>query len=167
MGILHSEVHYNKLITDLSKCCLTESVCTTCDKPSCIIGYAQNCIINCAKNQITYVEGGDANVPTTDFKLYEVDNLEKGIAHILKMCRSCKTQHYDQCIISVVRNCYEIGLFGETFPYDGSNLRYLNYIYSKYPENAQRIIDEFHDTVFGDKTDEDWSGNETENKEEN
>ncbi|MCI6553383.1 MAG: hypothetical protein MR430_07615 [Lachnospiraceae bacterium] len=151
MAIFHSEVHYDRLITDLSKCCLTESVCGTCDKSSCIIGYAENCIINCAKNKVTYVEGGDANVPTTDFRLYEVEELEKGIAHILKMCRSCKEVHYDQCIISVVRNCYEIGLFGDTLPYEGNNLRYLNYLNTHHPQNAAQIIEEFHRTTYADQ----------------
>lgn len=146
MGILNSEVNYDKIITDLSKCCLKKESCGTCDKSACIVGYAQNCIIKTIKDSVTYVENGSDNIPYMDFKVYNEEDFEAGIAHILKMCRSCKENHFDNCIINIIRNCYEIGLFGETQEYEGSNLRYLNYIFTKYPEKAQQVIDEFHNT---------------------
>ncbi|MGN0329675.1 MAG: hypothetical protein ACI4D5_00385 [Kineothrix sp.] len=146
MGILFSEINFDKLVRDLSECCLGEEMCSMCDKKSCIVGYAQNCIVGCARDGVSYIEGGDANIPFTDFKLYQEEDFAKGIAHTLKMCRSCKEEHYGQCIISVIRNCYEIGLFGEAQPYKGSNLRYLNYIHSHHPQIASDIIAEFHNT---------------------
>lgn len=154
MGILYSEVHYDQLITDIENCCLTESVCTTCDKPSCIVGYAQNCIMESMKNKVTYIEGGDTAIPFTDFKLYEREDFVQGIAHTLKMCRSCHHNHYAQCIISVIRNCYEIVLFGEAQPYNGSNLRYLNYLHTHHPELAEWIITEFHNITYGNESGE-------------
>lgn len=146
MGILNSEINYDKIITDLSDCCLKEEHCGTCDKPSCIVGYAQNCITQCFKDSVTYVENGSDKIPYTDFKVYDSESFENGIAHILKQCRSCSYNHFDNCIINIIRNCYEIGLFGEIQPYEGSNFRYLNQIHNSHPEIADRIIAEFHNT---------------------
>jgi len=146
MGILNSEMNYDQIIADLSKCCLTKEHCGTCDKPSCIVGYAQNCLMGCFKEGVTYVTDGTDNIPYTDFKIYREEDFEEGIAHILKQCRSCTYEHFDNCLISVLRNCYEIGLFGEAQPYDGSNFRYLNQINTSHPEIASRIIEAFHNT---------------------
>lgn len=147
MGIKYSEVNFNRLIEDLTECCLGEGSCGSCDKPSCIVGYAQNCATNCMKDKVSYVMGGDTNIPFTDFKIYQEEDFAKGIAHTLKMCRSCEQEHYGQCIISVIRNCYEIGLFGEAQPYDGSNFRYLNDINRLNPQIASDIMAEFNNTT--------------------
>ncbi len=143
MGIKYSEVNFNRIIEDLTECCMGEETCGGCDKASCIVGYAQNCAIGCMKDNVSFVMGGDTRIPFTDFKLYHEEELAKGIAHTLKMCRSCESEHYGQCIISVIRNCYEIGLFGETQPYDGSNFRYLNNIHCLNPQIANDIATEF------------------------
>lgn len=146
MGILNTELNYDKVITDLSRSCLGEGSCGTCDKQKCIVGYAQNCITKCFKEGVTYVEDGSEHIPVEDMKLYHAEELENGIAHILKQCRSCTFNHFDNCIINIIRNCYEVGLFGETLPYEGSNFRYLNKIHETHPEQADRIIAEFHNT---------------------
>lgn len=144
MGILNSEVNYDKMVTDLSKCCLKKDNCGECNKAECIVGYAQNCIVKCMKESVTFVENGSDNIPFMDFKVYNEEEFESGIAHILKMCRSCQENHYENCIINIIRNCYEIGLFGETQKYEGSNLRYLNMIHEQFPQKAERVIQEFH-----------------------
>ena len=144
MGVKFSEVDFQRLQKDLEKCCLGEEVCGTCNKQECIIGYAQNCIEACLKDQVTYVLEGDEKIPFTDFKLYYEEEMAKGIAHTLKMCRSCSEEHYDQCLISVLRNCYEIGLFGETQPYTGSNFQYLHEIHEKKERVAEDIMEAFH-----------------------
>lgn len=100
------------------------------------------------KDNVSYVMNGDANIPVTDFKLYHEEDFAKGIAHTLKMCRSCESDHYDQCIISVIRNCYEIGLFGEALPYEGSNFRYLSQIQSQNAQIANDIVTEFNQTAI-------------------
>lgn len=146
MGILNTEINYDSVITDLGKCCLKEENCGTCDKSSCIVGYAQNCITKCFKENVTYIEEGSGQIPFTDFKIYMEEDFENGIAHILKQCRSCRENHFDNCIVNIIRNCYEIGLFGEIQPYEGSNFRYLNQIHNSHPETAGRIIEEFHKT---------------------
>lgn len=146
MGILNSELNYDKVISDLGVCCLGEESCGGCTKDSCIVGYAQKCITGCLKEGITYVENGSENIPIADLKIYDEENFESGIAHILQQCRSCNENHFDNCIINIIRNCYEIGLFGEIQSYEGSNFRYLNQIHQAFPKIADNIITEFHNT---------------------
>lgn len=146
MGILNSELNYDMVLSDLEKCCLGEGSCETCNKDECIVGYAQKCIIKCFKEDVTYVEGGSDKIPILDLKLYDTGDFESGIAHILKQCRSCSYNHFNNCIINIIRNCYEIGLFGEIKAYEGSNFRYLNQIHNSNPEIADRIIQIFHST---------------------
>lgn len=146
MGIIYEDMNFDRVVTDLGNACLTEASCGGCDKSTCIIGYAQKCIGSCLKNNVTYVENGSEQIPLTDFKMYNEEELEKGIAHILKQCKSCQLNHFDNCIINLVRNCYEVGLFGEIQPYEGSNFRYLNQINTAHPDHASNIIEEFHAT---------------------
>lgn len=144
MGILNSELNYDLVLTDLGKCCMGEQTCGECEKNNCIVGYAKESITKCFKNGVTYVENGKDNIPVTDFKVFNTEDFELGIAHILKQCKSCQTEHFDNCIINVIRNCYEVGLFGETLDYEGSAFRYLNQIYQSRPEIASIIIELFH-----------------------
>lgn len=144
MGILNSELNYDKVIADLGKACLKEDQCGGCVKEECIIGFAQQCITRCFKEGVTYVENGSERIPVTDLKIYNEEELERGIAHILKQCKSCSQEHFDNCIINIIRNCYEVGLFGEIQSYEGSNFRYLNQIHNSHPKYAQNIIEEFH-----------------------
>ena len=144
MGIDVKDMDFNKVLNDLSHCCLTESVCESCSKPECIVGYAMNSITRCLKDNVTYVANGQDNIPFFDLKMYDEETFIKAIANILRMCKSCSENHFDNCIINVVRNCYEVGLFGEIQPYKGSNFRYLASIHNTKPEIAVRIIDKFH-----------------------
>lgn len=146
MGILYEEFNFNQVISDLSKACLTEEQCGSCVKKDCIIGYAQQCITKCLKDGSTYVEDGSENIPISDLKLYNTEELERGIAHILRQCKSCTYNHFDNCIINIIRNCYEVGLMGEIQPYEGSNFRYLNHVHNTHPEVADNIIEEFHNS---------------------
>lgn len=143
MGILNSELNYDLVLKDLTDCCLK---CGECQKEECLVGYAQKSITTCFREGVTYVENGSEKIPVTDFKMYNEEEFEKGIAHILRQCRSCKENHFENCIINIIRSCYEVGLFGEVQAYEGSNFRYLNQINMKFPEKAVRVIDEFHNT---------------------
>ena len=144
MGILNSELNYDLVLTDLGRCCMGEDVCGSCTETQCIVGYAKSCITKCFKEGITYIEDGMEHIPFTDFKVFNVENFESGIAHILRQCRSCKENHFENCIINIIRSCYEIGLFGETQNYEGSAFRYLNQIHNSHPETAAAIIELFH-----------------------
>lgn len=144
MGIITKDMDFNLVLNDLNNCCLTEGRCGNCSKADCIVGYAINSITKCFKDDVTYVVDGQEGIPFVDLKVYDDEEFIKAIAHILKLCKSCNENHFDNCIINVVRNCYEIGLFGEIQPYEGSNFRYLNQINTSHPEIAAKIIAEFH-----------------------
>lgn len=126
---------------DLENCCLKETTCGQCKKEACTIGFAKQCIREYMKEPKKEVSGDTGNIPITDFKLFDETELETAIAHILKECKDCKEDHTENCIINVIRNCYEVGLFGNAHPYEGSALQYLMFLKSEFPEKSSRIAD--------------------------
>lgn len=126
---------------DLENCCLQNTFCEQCNGEACTIGFAKQCISNYMNEPKKEVPGGTDNIPVTDFKVFDETELETAIAHILKECKDCKEEHTEDCIINVVRNCYEVGLFGNMHEYEGSALQYLMYLKSQFPEKASIIAD--------------------------
>lgn len=126
---------------DLKSCCRGESLCGQCRGTSCNIGFAKNCISNYKKAPKKEVPGGPDSIPTTDFRTFDEVELETAIAHILKECKDCKEDHVEDCIINVIRNCYEVSLIGDTHPYEGSTIQYLMFLKEHYPDQAACIAD--------------------------
>lgn len=126
---------------DLENCCRNESICGQCQKGNCIIGYGKQCIGNYKREPQKEVLNGMGNIPTTDFKLFDEIELETAIAHILKECKDCKEDHTEDCIINVIRSCYEVGLLGDVQPYEGSALQYLMYLKTNFPDKSLQIAD--------------------------
>lgn len=126
---------------DLQNCCMGESSCGECQGTSCTIGYAKQCIQDFQREPKKEVADGTKKIPTMDFKVFDDLELETAIAHILKECKDCKEDHTENCIINVIRNCYEVGLFGNVHSYEGSALQYLMYLKSEFPEKAALIAD--------------------------
>jgi len=124
---------------DLELCCRGEDLCGQCQGRLCTIGFAKQCIRDYKKAPKKEVPGGAGNIPTTDFKVFDEVELETAIAHILKECKDCKEDHTEDCIINVIRNCYEVGLLGDVQAYEGSSLQYLMFLKSDFPEKADRI----------------------------
>ena len=143
MGILTKDIKFNVLISDLWNCCLKEDICGTCEKNKCLIGYCKNSLKGCVMEDVTYVKDGMDNLPSSDLKLYDNHNLIEAISQILKQCRSCKEDHYDNCIINILRSTYEIILFGEPQDYNGSVLVYLDKIKAINPELSSKIFDTY------------------------
>lgn len=139
-----SDAHKKGLNTDLidkdlENCCRGEDLCGECQSTHCIIGYAKRCVENFKKAPKKNVPGGIRNIPTMDVKLFDEVELEAAIAHILKECKDCKEDHTENCIINVIRSCYEVGLFGDIQAYEGSSLQYLMFLKSNFPEKADQI----------------------------
>ena len=124
---------------DLEKCCRGEALCTKCQGKSCTIGFAKHCIQNYKAEPKKEVPGGTEEIPFTDFKVFDEEDLETAIAHILKECKDCKEDHTEDCIINVIRNCYEVGLLGDIHPYEGTALQYLMLLQENCPDKAQQI----------------------------
>lgn len=128
---------------DLEKCCRRVDVCGQCQKSDCIIGYGKQCIRDYKKEPKKEVAEGMEKIPLTDFKLFDETELETAIAHILKECKDCKEDHTDECIINVIRSCYEVGLLGDVQPYEGSALQYLMYLKNNFPDKSLLIADAY------------------------
>ncbi|MBD5509284.1 MAG: hypothetical protein HDR05_14935 [Lachnospiraceae bacterium] len=126
---------------DLENCCRGEAQCGQCRHSACNIGFAKQCIANYKKAPQKEVPGGTSGIPTTDFRLFDEAELETAIAHILKECKDCKEDHTENCIINVIRNCYEVSLLGDPHPYEGSSLQYLMYLKENFPDKAAYIAD--------------------------
>ncbi|WP_315118919.1 hypothetical protein [uncultured Clostridium sp.] len=144
MGILANEINFDSLITNLGNCCLTEEKCKSCSKDGCLIAYSKEGVKNCLKNSVSYVENGCENIPLVDTKVYDENNLIIAIADILNQCRSCRENHFDNCVINVLRNCYEVALVGEVQRYKGSTLIYLSDIKNLNPEIGAKIMDKYN-----------------------
>lgn len=129
------------VLSDLGNCCNSEGVCGSCKEGDCLIGYAKKCVNAFKKEPKKEVEDGTERIPVTDFKTFDETELEIAIAHILKECKDCKEDHVENCIINVIRNCYEVGLLGEVQPYEGSTIQYLMHLQSEFPDRAIQIAD--------------------------
>jgi hypothetical protein len=126
---------------DLEHCCRSEAACGQCQGAACTIGYARQCILNYQMDPKKEVPNGTEHIPTMDFKVFDELELETAIAHILKECKDCKEDHTENCIINVIRNCYEVGLLGDAHPYEGSALQYLMYLKNHFPERSEHIAE--------------------------
>lgn len=140
MGVMSNEVNFDLLLSDLAECCL-QGNCPECKKSKCLIGYIKESVKGCLKDNVTYVMDGCENIPLEDSKIFEKETLINAIVNILKQCKSCKEDHYSNCLINVMRSSYEVCLFGEVQEYKGSTLTYLNDISKVNPEIAKAIME--------------------------
>lgn len=146
MAEAHKKGFNDKLVwNDLENCCRSEAVCGQCQKEACIIGYAKECVKDYQNEPKKEVPGGVERIPTMDCKVLEEAELETAIAHILKECKDCKEDHVEDCIINVIRNCYEVGLFGDVQSYEGSALQYVMRLKSDFPEKSIQIVEAYRE----------------------
>lgn len=144
MSEAHKKGFHDKLVwDDLQNCCKSETVCGKCQENECIIGFAKQCVQEYQKKPQKEVPNGAERIPIMDFKAFDEAELEIAIAHILKECKDCKEDHVEDCIINVIRNCYEVGLFGDVQPYEGSTLQYLMHLQSQYADKSIKIAEEY------------------------
>ena len=125
---------------DLEHCC---NICGQCQNEACVIGYGKHCIKEYRQEPKKLVPNGTEKIPTTDFKTFDEAELEIAIAHILKECKDCKEDHDENCIINVIRNCYEVGLLGVVQPYEGSTIQYLMRLQSDFPEKTAQVAEAY------------------------
>lgn len=143
MAVEFKDVNFSKLVDKLSPCCLSKDVCGTCERNTCLVGYGTECIKNCMINKVTYVMDGMKNIPVTDLRIYDKGNISNGIVDILKTCKSCRENHFENCIVNVLRSCYEVILFGEEKEYKGSALVYLNELKGYNSEIADQLFQKY------------------------
>lgn len=150
MAVTREELDLQEIFQDLGKICLTEAKCTKCADRGCLIGYSKDCAAKSRINKQTFVEDGFAEIPPFDIRggYDEYDTLY-GIAHLLVQCRSCKQDHFENCIINIIRTCLERIEFSEEQAYEGDVLTYLSQIQNIDAEKAHIIAEEY--TMHKDK----------------
>lgn len=132
------------LINEVSKCCLSESVCGKCDMQNCLVGYCKKVLITSLKQQSKFIDGGIDNLPHYDTKFYDEEYVANTIGYLLKQCRNCNLYHDDDCIINIIRSALEIILMGQEQEYKGSVLIYLNDIKTVNEKVADKIFEAFN-----------------------
>lgn len=144
MAIMNEELNIVEIFKDLGKICKSHTVCGGCAEKSCLIGYARNGAAECRITKRTGISNGFENIPSCDIKGgYDEYDVLHAIAHLLVQCRGCKEDHYDNCLINVVRSCLEVIEFGEEQKYTGNVVEYLFSISQKDLEKAAIIKDEY------------------------
>lgn len=134
---------FNGLIKKVGDCCLTEENCGTCCKEECFIGYCEQCLVTCLKNQDEFIDNGVDNIPYADTKVFEEEFIISAIAFVLKQCKNCQMYHDDDCIINIVRSALEVSLIGEYLEYRGNNFMYFSDLQTKDKDIAKKVYDAF------------------------
>jgi hypothetical protein len=144
MAITYEELELLDIFRDLGKICKTENVCGSCVGSQCLIGYGKECASRCRMKGVTYVKDGVKDMPKENTQSsYDSDEVLHMIGHLLVQCRACQTNHYDNCIISVLRNCLEKIEFGQRLDYKGTPLEYLMMLNDFDQEKARIVLAEY------------------------
>lgn len=126
MAITKEELNLIEIFKDLGNICQTEAVCGKCSGPYCLVGYSKECAAACRIKKQTFVDNGYENIPPSDIRGgYDEFEVLHAISHLLLQCRSCKQDHYENCVINVIRSCLEVIEFGDEQIYEGDPLSYM------------------------------------------
>lgn len=96
-----------------------------CSSRKCNVGFSKE-VINYAKNNSAKIlTDGDKLIPKNDLKYYKEDLIADGIAQICKLCKECRENHSEQCIISLCRRSLENTILKDNAVYPGNILMYI------------------------------------------
>jgi hypothetical protein len=147
MAIKFEEINMYEIFQDLGRICETQPVCTRCEQSGCLVEYAKACADRCMENGVTYVDHGMEGMPQTngsdDYNELEILLV---ISHLLVQCRSCEKEHYDNCVINVLRNCMERITLGKSIPYSGVPMGYMMDFSKEDSGKANVIAGEYNQT---------------------
>ena len=144
MAIAIDELNLLEIFKDLGNICKSPTVCGTCADKSCLIGYAKNSAAECRIAKRTGIVNGFENIPSCDIRGgYDEYDILHAIAHLLVQCKECKEEHYDNCLINIVRSCLEVIEFGEEQKYEGNIIHYLMNISKTNSAKAAIIQEEY------------------------
>ena len=144
MAIMIDEINLLEIFKDLGKICKTPAVCGSCAEKQCLVGYARNATAECRKTKRTGIPKGFEKIPPCDIRGgYDEYDVLHAIAHLLVQCKSCKEDHYDNCLINIVRSCLEVIEFGDEQKYTGNVIAYLMNIAGVDPVKADIIKEEY------------------------
>lgn len=144
MGITKDELDLQEIFRDLGTICKTEAACGQCAGKGCLVGFSKECAAECRIKNQTYVINGYDEIPPSDIRGgYDEYDVLHAIAHLLLQCRACKKDHFENCIINIVRSCLEVIEIGEEQSYEGDPLSYMIKIRGLDTQKADIIAEEY------------------------
>lgn len=142
----NKEFNFLKMFYDVKQLCFTEEICGTCKEKGCLVGYARAAIGEAKKKDTDTIIGWHRDIPNYDINGgYDKHDAMEAIAHTLQQCKSCKDIHTKDCLVNIIRCCYDIIAFGDEQPYIGSTFSYLAMLQEK-DEEAAAFISEIYKT---------------------
>lgn len=132
---------YDKIEQSLKNICDECSYLNTekCSRSQCNIGFSKF-LLNYAKdNSAAVLEDGARLIPRDDFKYYSEELIADSIGEVCKLCKECRENHSEQCIISLCRRSLESTLLSEHIEYPGNILMYMVEV-SKQNEGLANLI---------------------------
>lgn len=119
--------YYDKTVASLNEICEECKYygCSECVPSKCNIGFSLNAIKSAHINGEKSIDDGVKLIPKNDMKMYEENALAKSIACICKLCKECRGNHNENCIISLSRKSLESTRLKEDVVYPGNVLTYL------------------------------------------
>ncbi|WP_167958781.1 hypothetical protein [Anaerosporobacter faecicola] len=118
--------------------------CTTCDlscaTSNCAMAFAKDYREKCLAAKAKGIGISTDDIPSLDTKHYEQDEITTGVALMLTLCHDCNSDHTDDCVINVVRSCYEVAGLGEIVEYPGNTVAYLMNLGKTHKELAQEVM---------------------------
>ncbi len=115
----------------------------SCVKSKCYIGFASNAIKAARKNGEKVIKDGAKLIPKEDMKYYEEKSISKSIANVCRLCKECKENHSEDCIVSLTRRSLESTHLKEQVVYPGNVLMYLINVSKENPDFADKIKNEY------------------------
>lgn len=114
-----------------------------CIPLECNIGFAANTIKAARTNGQQIIKDGTKLIPGNDMKVYEESAVAKSIAGVCKLCKNCREDHSEDCIISLSRRSLESTRLKEEVAYPGNVLMYLVNVAKENPEFSEKIKTEY------------------------
>ncbi|MDD4587913.1 MAG: hypothetical protein PHC60_05975 [Heliobacteriaceae bacterium] len=129
----------NRALTEIcANCDLAESA--GCRSRRCLTGFARTVVDYYQVKGALNIPGAEGVIPKNDLKVYDKDLVAVPIAETCKLCKQCRDNHTDDCVIALVRSSLEIAFWGESLTYPGNILEYVTLVRERDPELAGYIL---------------------------
>ena len=141
--------YYERVEENLNKICLECKFYNTsqCIPSKCNIGFAKNAVEAAKENGLKIIGDGIKLIPKNDIKLYNKDLIAKSIASVCRLCKECKQDHDENCIISLSRKSLESTYFKDDVIYPGNILMYLVNVAKQDQKFADKIKAEYDEII--------------------
>ncbi|MFZ5967439.1 MAG: hypothetical protein ACOYVK_09740 [Bacillota bacterium] len=137
--------YFEKVEASLSELCeeCVNYATDRCVKSKCYIGFAANAIRAAKVNGEKVITDGSKLIPKEDMKFYEKSSISKSIANVCRLCKECKENHSEDCIISLTRRSLESTHLQEAVAYPGNVLMYLVNVAKQNVDFADNIKNQY------------------------